>query len=71
MDEKTVTSLWPRFFILIAAVVLLSLLSSFLWQGKSEKIEDNIPLIFRDGMTIAEFGKDRYGDAIYYPWPKK
>ena len=58
MDEKTVTSLWPRFFILIAAVVLLSLLSSFLWQGKSEKIEDNIPLIFRDGMTIAEFGKE-------------
>lgn len=21
--------------------------------------------------VIAEFGKDRYGDAIYYPWPKK
>jgi len=56
--EKTVISLRSRFFILIAAVVLLSLLSSFLWQGKSEKIDDNIPLIFRDGMTIAEFGKE-------------
>ncbi len=58
MDKKIVTSLWLRFFIVIAAVVLLSLLSSFFWQGTPEKTEDSIPLIIRDGMTIAEFGKE-------------
>lgn len=58
MDEKTLINLWSRFFILIAAIVLLSLLSSFLWKGESKNNEDNIPLIIRDGMTIAEFGRE-------------
>ncbi len=58
MDKKIAAGIWPRFIILIAAVILLSLLTTSLWQGKPEKKENDIPLVFRDGMTIAEFGTE-------------
>jgi NAD-dependent dihydropyrimidine dehydrogenase PreA subunit len=45
-----------KFAALILAVVLLSFLAAGLWQGKPEKKETGVPLVFRDGMTIAEFG---------------
>lgn len=51
---------------LIIAVVLLSLLINSLWEGKSEKKEDNTPLVFSDGVTIAEFGRENKlsGDVL-------
>jgi len=58
MDKETARDAGLRFITLIAAVVLLSLLATSLWQGKPEKKENDIPLVFRDGMTIAEFGKE-------------
>jgi len=56
-DKKNQIRVWVKFFVLVIAVVLLSFAASGLWQGKSEKIEDAPPLVFRDGMTIAEFGR--------------
>lgn len=47
-----------KFITLIVVVVLLSLLVTSLWEGKPEKKEDATPLVFRDGMTIAEFGNE-------------
>jgi len=47
-----------KFIALIVVVVLLSLLVTSLWEGKTEKKENATPLVFRDGMTIAEFGKE-------------
>ena len=59
MNEKRNTSrVWLTFFTLVITVVLLSLATSGLWQGKSEKIPDAAPLVFRDGMTIADFGRE-------------
>lgn len=59
MNEKRNTSrVWLTFLALVIAVVLLSLATSGLWQGKSEKTGDAPPLVFRDGMTIAEFGRE-------------
>ncbi|MBA4422854.1 MAG: 4Fe-4S ferredoxin [Syntrophus sp. (in: bacteria)] len=58
MNDKTnATRVWLTFFTLVIAVVLLSFGASGLWQGKSEKTEDAAPLVFRDGMTIADFGR--------------
>jgi len=45
-----------KFITLIVVVVLLSLLITSLWQGKPEKKDNATPLVFRDSMTIAEFG---------------
>ena len=47
-----------KFITLIVVVVLLSLLITSLWQGKPENKENATPLVFRDGMTIAEFGNE-------------
>jgi len=58
MNEKRSTSrVWLTFLALVIAVVLLSFGASGLWQGKPEKIPDAAPLVFRDGMTISEFGR--------------
>jgi polyferredoxin len=48
---------WLTFFLLVIAVLLLSFGASDLWQGKPEKIPDSAPLVFRDGITISEFGR--------------
>ena len=45
-----------KFIALIVAVVLLSVLVTSLWEGKTEKKENATPLVFLEGMTIAEFG---------------
>ncbi|MHB8773087.1 MAG: 4Fe-4S binding protein [Syntrophales bacterium] len=46
-----------KFISLVAAVVLLSLLVTSLGAGKPEKKGDAAPLVFRDGMTVGEFGR--------------
>jgi NAD-dependent dihydropyrimidine dehydrogenase PreA subunit len=59
MLEKTLKpKVVLKFITLIIVVVLLSLLMTSLWQGKPEPKKDNSPLVFRDGMTIAEFGNE-------------
>jgi len=50
--------LWLKLIALVTAVVLLSFFSANLWQGKPETKADPAPLVFRDGMTIAEFGNE-------------
>ncbi len=57
-EERNTSRVWLAFFTLVIAVILLSLAASSLWQGKSEKTGDSPPLVFRDGMTIAEFGRE-------------
>jgi len=65
VDEKTAKPPWARFFILIMSVVLFSLLATSLWQGKQEKQGHAVPLVFRDGMTIAEFtGENGLSDEV-------
>ncbi|MEW6335139.1 MAG: 4Fe-4S binding protein [Thermodesulfobacteriota bacterium] len=56
-DNRSTIRVWLTFTALIAAVIVLSLGASGLWQGKPEKIPDDVPLVFQDGMTIAEFGR--------------
>lgn len=59
MDEQsTAARVWLKFITLVITVVALSFLITALWQGKSEKKTDMVPLTFRDGMTIAEFGNE-------------
>ena len=41
----------------LALVLLLSSLSTQLWGGKSEKIEEHRPLTIQEDMTLAEFGE--------------
>ena len=46
-----------KFLALVAVVVLLSLVSTGLWQAKPEKSEKSVPLVLGDSMTIGEFGR--------------
>lgn len=57
-DKANVSRVWLIFFTLVIAVFLLSLGAAGLWKVKSEKAEGAAPLLFRDGMTIAEFGRE-------------
>jgi ferredoxin len=44
------------FLAVVALTVSLSVLSSALWQGDTEKIPEQVSLVFADGMTVAAFG---------------
>jgi NAD-dependent dihydropyrimidine dehydrogenase PreA subunit len=57
MEQKK--SLRPILFWLISLifVLLFSSLSTQLWGGKSEKIEEHRPLTIQEDMTLAEFGE--------------
>ena len=57
-EQSTKIGVSVKFVVLVAAVVLLSLFVTSLWQGKSEKKAVIAPLVLRDGMTIAEFGRE-------------
>jgi len=57
-DKMNKSRVWLTFFTLVIAVVLLSFGASGLWQGKTEKTLDAAPLVFRDDMTIADFGRE-------------
>src|SRR4030043_2400338 len=52
-------NLRPILFWLISLifVLLFSLLSTQLWGGKSEKVEEFRPLTIQEDMTLAEFGE--------------
>lgn len=54
-DKTSATRVWLTFTALIAALIVRSLGASGLWQGKPEKLPDDVPLVFQDGMTIVEF----------------
>lgn len=59
MQEKsTVIGIGLKLVLLVAGVVLLSLLSVSLWQERPEKPAEPAPLVLRDGMTVAEFGRE-------------
>lgn len=59
MNEKpTQSQVWLKFVTLVIVIILLSFLVTSLSLGKAEKKENAAPLVFRDGMTIAEFGKE-------------
>lgn len=59
MDEKNKKALIVlKVITLMAGVVLLSLLSTALWKGKTEQIPNGPPLVLTDGMTIADFGRE-------------
>jgi len=57
MEQKK--SLRPILFwsISLVFVLLFSSLSTYLWGGKLEKIEEPRPLTIREDMTLAEFGE--------------
>jgi len=57
-ENPTPIRVWLKFVTLVVTIVLLSFLVTSLLQGKSEKTQPAAPLLFRDGMTIAEFGKE-------------
>jgi hypothetical protein len=45
------------FLLMIALIIGLSLVSSFLWGGRSETLPDTKALVIQDQMTIKEFGR--------------
>ncbi len=51
-EKSSVPGIWLKFFLLVAGVVLLSLLSVSLWQDKPDKPGEPAPLVLREGMTI-------------------
>jgi NAD-dependent dihydropyrimidine dehydrogenase PreA subunit len=57
-EKRTFLRVWLKFSALVVAVVLFSLLATSLWQGKVEKKAEFAPLVFRDGMTVGEFGRE-------------
>jgi len=57
-EKSSVTGIWLKFFLLVAGVVLLSLLSVSIWSERPEKPGEMPPLVLRDGMTIGEFGQE-------------
>jgi len=56
MEEKKDLRPILLWLVSLALVLLLSSLSTQLWGGKSEKIEEHRPLTIQEDMTLAEFG---------------
>jgi len=57
MEEKKDLRPILLWLVSLALVLLLSSLSTQLWGGKSEKIEEHRPLTIQEDMTLAEFGE--------------
>jgi ATP-dependent Zn protease len=57
MEEKKDLRPILLWLVSLALVLLFSSLSTQLWGGKSEKIEEHRPLTIQEDMTLAEFGE--------------
>jgi NAD-dependent dihydropyrimidine dehydrogenase PreA subunit len=56
MNRRVLMKVIVQFLVVVIITVLLSLLSSFLWRGDTEKIPQRVSLVFADDMTVAAFG---------------
>ncbi len=57
MARKSSSAIFFQFVLLITLVVVLSLLSAWIWGGRPEKIPESPELVFQEGMTLEEFGQ--------------
>ena len=57
MARKSNSAIILQFVLLLALVVVLSLVSAWVWGGKPEEIPETPELVFQEGMTLEEFGQ--------------
>jgi Pyruvate/2-oxoacid:ferredoxin oxidoreductase delta subunit len=57
VNRRTVIKVIVPFLAAVIITVSLSVLSSALWRGDTEKIPEQVSLVFADDMTVADFGR--------------
>ena len=56
MEKPSITKLLILFILLVALTASLSHISTNIWGGKTEKLPEFKELVFKEGMSVMEFG---------------